>query len=297
MLDVKSARAECEAIVLRCGAGEVSPPVALMQMLIATEDERLVADVVRARTASSARAAELARLLDEHAHGCARITAMLRSDMDTPAPHATVDEGVAFARRLFDWSVQQSEEASVALYSLGDPSLLAAATSEIVELFDAWGLLGERRAVLDVGCGIGRLEVALAPRVGQIHGIDVSEQMVAAARRRCVGLANVTLSVGSGFDLADVGDGAVDLVIAVDSFPYLVQSGMPLVATHFAEARRVLRPAGDLVVLNFSYRGDALRDRQDVASLSRDHGFDVRVEGATPFTLWDGVAFRLVKCA
>ena len=291
------ARAECDSIVQRCEAGELSPPVALMQMLIAAEDDALVASVVRERSAASPRATEIARLLEAHAPGCARITAMLKSGMDSPSPHASVEDGVAFSRRLFDWSVQQSEEASVALYSLGDPALLEAATREIVSLFDTWDLLGGRRAALDIGCGIGRLEVALAPQLGTIHGIDVSEEMIAAARRRCAALPNVTLSVGSGFDLADVADGAIDFVFAVDSFPYLVQSGMPLVDAHFDEARRVLAAGGDFVVLNFSYRADAARDRDEVVSLAAAHGFDVRVLGTSPFALWDGVAFRLVKRA
>jgi SAM-dependent methyltransferase len=289
-------RVECEAILRRCEAHEISPPVALMQLLIAAEDDALVSRIVRASAATSSRVKAVADLLDAHAEGCARITTMLTSGMDSSAPHASVTDGIAFARRLFDWSVQQSEEASVALYSLGDPALLEAATREIVGLFDAWDLLGERRAALDIGCGIGRMEVALASRLGSVHGIDVSKEMIAAARRRCAALTNVTLSVGSGLDLAGVGDASIDFVFAVDSFPYLVQSGMALVDKHFAEAQRVLVPGGDFVVCNFSYR-DVARDRDDVRALAESHGLEVRVLGESPFALWDGVAFRLVKGA
>jgi SAM-dependent methyltransferase len=222
---------------------------------------------------------------------------MLRAGVDCPPENATIEEGVAFCRRLFDWSVQQSEEASVALYSLGSPALLDAATQEIVAALAGWGSLGADKRALDIGCGIGRMEIALSPELGAIDAIDVSEKMIAAARRRCAHLGNVTLSTCSGLDLGAFGAGRFDLVFAVDSFPYLVQSGMPLVAAHFVEIARVLRTDGELVLLNFSYRGDAHADRRDVEALAAAHGFDLLVNGETPFALWNGAAFRLRKSA
>jgi 2-polyprenyl-3-methyl-5-hydroxy-6-metoxy-1,4-benzoquinol methylase len=57
-----------------------------------------------------------------------------------------------------------------------------------------------RRAV-DYGCGVGRLVIPLARRVSQVVGVDISESMLAEARRNCseAGLANVD------FALADDG--------------------------------------------------------------------------------------------
>jgi ubiquinone/menaquinone biosynthesis C-methylase UbiE len=117
--------------------------------------------------------------------------------------------------------------------------------------------------------------------------------MLAAARRRCAGLTNVLLFRSSGRDLSLFKERTFDLVYAVDSFPYLCQSGMPLVETHVREARRVLRPRGDFVILNFSYRGDAAADRRDVTRLAAECGFDVIIDGSAPFVLWDGLAFHL----
>jgi SAM-dependent methyltransferase len=217
--------------------------------------------------------------------------------MDSPPKNATVEEGIAFCRRLFDWSVGQSEEASVALYSLGNPALLRAATSEIVSVLDAWGSLGSHKRALDIGCGIGRLEEALAPKLAEIHAVDVSEAMISVARRRSDGLRNVSFSTCTGMDLGGFDDESFDLVFAVDSFPYLVQSGMALVRTHFAEAARVLRANGELVILNFAYGTDASNDCDDVAALATAHGFEVLVAGTTPFALWNGTAFRLRRRA
>ena len=280
------------AIAARCARGEISPAIALMEMLIASED------LARVRAAVSASGdASLVALLVAHEAGAARVATMLRSDVDVPPRGGSVEDGIAFCKHLFDWSVRQSEEASVALYSLGSPAILQAATAEIVQLLDAWGLLGAHRRALDVGCGIGRMEVALASHLGRIDAIDVSAGMIEAARRRCAGLDNVHLAVVSGLDLAAFADGAFDLVLAVDTFPYLVQSGMPLVATHMAEAARVLAPRGDLLVLNFSYRDDAARDAADVAALSHAAGMEVVSSGTRPLALWNGVAFHLRRGA
>ncbi len=287
--------AACDTVLLRFERGELSAPIALMQLLIVTEDAAQVARLVRARAGASARATEIVELMARNSGGCERVAAMLRSDVDSPPRGATIEEGIAFCRQLFDWSVQQSEEASVALYSLGNPELLAVGTVEIVDLLESWGSLGQDKRALDIGCGIGRLETALSPRLKEIHGIDVSEKMVSAARRRCAGLPNATFSTCSGLDLAGVEDGRYDLVLAVDSFPYLVQSGMGLVDTHFREVARVLGGAGEFVVLSFSYRDDAARDRLDVAELAHAHGFSVRTNGTTPLSFWGALAFRLTK--
>lgn len=52
-------------------------------------------------------------------------------------------------------------------------------------------------AVLDVGCGCGDTSLALAHAAGstgRVHGIDISAPMLAVARRRAVGLANLTFT-------------------------------------------------------------------------------------------------------
>ena len=126
------------------------------------------------------------------------------------------------------------------------------------------------------------------------HGYQTT---VERARARCGALPNVRLEVSPGRDLASFGAASFDLVLAVDTFPYLVQSALRLAETHVAEAARVLRPGGSLVILNFSYRGDRAQDAADVARFARAHGLRGVVEGATPFEVWDGRAWRLVRGA
>ncbi len=292
-------------ILVRCLGGTLSPVVAVMQMLIETEDAtavRTAVDDVTARAASLSRSNdslvrdrvdELTQLMVDNAAGCDRVAEMLRSNMDSPDRARTVDDGIAFCERLFDWSVNQSEEASVALYSLGSPRLLDRATREIVTRLRDWGVTAIDRTVLDIGCGIGRLAVEVAPHVREIHGIDVSARMIEAAERRCRSLSNVRLLKSDGRNLGVFGDGLFDAAIAIDTFPYLYQSGESLVADYFSDIARVLRAGGDFVILNFSYRGDDEADKSDVIRLALEHGFDVVTAGQRPFVMWDGLAFHM----
>ncbi len=285
---VVTATPEVAAILERYRSGARSAPVTLMELLIETED-------FAATRAAVAGVTELEQLLSENAAGCQRIAAMLRSDMDSPKPATSVEEGIAFSERLFDWSVQQSEEASVALYSLGNPQLLEQATAEIVTQLREWGLVTRDTVMLDIGCGTGRLLAALAPEVRSATGIDVSAQMVNAARKKCASLPNATVIKGDGNGLGGLADESFDLAVAVDSFPYLRQSGYALVERFVAESARVLKPKGELVILNYSYSGDDDRDVGEVRDLARLNGFDLIEAGTRPFRLWDGVAFRMVK--
>jgi SAM-dependent methyltransferase len=275
-------------VLRRLLAGEVSPPVALAGLLFhlgsAAEAEELLAPLA----AVHPRLADLYALLRRNPAVLAEIAPLLR---DHPEEEDGGEAAIAACRRFFDRIVATSEEASVALYSLGDPELLAEATGEVVDLFARWGLLGAERRTLEIGCGIGRFQVALAGRVREAVGVDVSEGMIAAARRRAQGLGNVRFAVGSGRDLAPFPDRGFDLVFAVDSFPYLQQAGPELVAAHFSEAARVLVPGGDFAILNLSYGGDLAADRASFVDLCRSFGFVAEVIGAQPFTLWDGTAF------
>ncbi|WP_139315274.1 class I SAM-dependent methyltransferase [Mongoliimonas terrestris] len=209
---------------------------------------------------------------------------------------ATVDHrpglSVENIAAMFDAAVAVSPEAGVALHSLGDPALLAAATAEIVDVLAAGGLLAPDRDVLDVGCGIGRMALALAPRVRTVVGLDIAPAMVTEAKRRCAGLSNVRFAVSDGRDMAEVADLSVDCVLFVDAFPYVMLAGGDLPSRMVRETGRVLRPAGSLVLLNMSYRADPSADAADFTTLATAAGLTPTVIGHAPFRLWDGLMFR-----
>ena len=197
----------------------------------------------------------------------------------------------------FDRAVATSPEASVALYSLADPRLLAEATQEMVGLIAELGLLKPECRVLEIGCGIGRFAAALGPAVGRYVGIDVSNGMVETARRRCSGLANVEIRRAGGRDLADFSAASFDAVLAIDVFPHLVASEAGLAARHVAEAARVLRPGGALLIMNYSYRGNPGLDGAEVAAHAAAYGLDLLRNGTRDTEIWDATTFLMRRAA
>jgi SAM-dependent methyltransferase len=197
----------------------------------------------------------------------------------------------------FDKAAALSPEASVALYSLGSPALLAQATSEIVERMQEWGLLAPEKSALEIGCGNGRFLRALAPFFRSITGIDISAAMIAAARERCRDLSNIEARQTDGRSLAAFADACFELILAADSLPYIVRCGADLTRHHFEETARVLKPGGHFLILNFSYRGNLDDDRAEVMELAAITGFAVLRDGTRDFRLWDGASFLLSKSA
>jgi SAM-dependent methyltransferase len=281
-----------------CATGALPPNVTLL---------RLAIEAIRPEEVEAALSEALDRMRGEgEAERLREALALWRANPQAFATVQTVldgvehggpaqdpEQGVAHWAEAFDRLARVAPEGGVALYALGNPDLLRAATAEVVARLEGWGLLGPEVRVLEIGCGIGRLVGALAPQVGQVTGLDVSPGMIAQARGRCAGLANVALGVSSGRDLSGLPDRAFDLVLAADVFPYLVQAG--IAGDHVGEAARVLRPGGHLVILNFSYRGDPARDRAEVAALAARHGFDLRRAATGDFALWDAATFLLRK--
>jgi SAM-dependent methyltransferase len=283
--------AEARELVERCAAGELSPAIALVRLLL------LCGDAAMARAALEARVhegrdlgpavGEMQELLDAGGDLVLRILEHER--------RSTGDDEIARCARLFHEALRESPEASVALYSLGSPTRLEAATAEVVALLDRLGVLGPKRRILEIGCGIGRFQRALAGRAAALTGIDIAPGMIAEARRRCAGLSNVGLIRTSGRDLAAFEPATFDAVLAIDSLPYVHRVGVALLETHFREVARVLRRDGDFVILNLTYRDDLGLDREDARRLAGLGGFQVLRNGIRDLELWDGATFHLRK--
>ncbi len=282
----------------RHGRGELSTSTALSRLLLIYRDVELLRRVLAKSCAGpfAASARDLTRSLEARRDRVAQaLTAIV--DDDAP-PGASIEAGLSRYRRRFDEAVLANAAASVAFYSLGDERLLRAATEEAAGLMVELGVVSPDRDVLDLGCGIGRFEAALSTHVASITGIDVAPGMVAAARERCAGLANVRLLETSGRDLRVLADGSFDAVIAVDSFPYLYEVGGPaFVLGQLREMARVLRPGGDVLILNLSYRGDLDLDRADAGGFAADLGFELRRNGTSDLKTWDGRSFHLHRPA
>lgn len=109
--------------------------------------------------------------------------------------------------------------------------------------------LGRARTALDVGCGPG-IDIAdmarLMPDGAHISGVDISETMIAEARRRTAGLdPRVSLRTGDATDLP-YPDQAFDACRAAT-----VLQHVPDPARVIREMARVTRPGGRVGVLEF----------------------------------------------
>jgi len=284
---------DIQRIVDRYLRSEASASMVLMELVQLTEDPAALARTLPTLAGEPARLGELARHLAENEAGCRTIVRMIRQRLDSPEVARAAEDGIERCRKLFDASVAESEESSVALYSLGSPELLAAATDEVIGVLENWGVLGLRRDAMEVGCGIGRLMVPLCSRVRSVVGTDVSSGMISAATRRLEGFSNASVQSTNGQDLSEFGSGSMDLVYSVDTCPYMVLSGHALVERHFREVRRVLRPGGDFVLFNYAYG----RSREDANGevLALAHGAQLQVIRAdeSPFRLWNGIGWLM----
>ncbi len=112
--------------------------------------------------------------------------------------------------------------------------------------------------ILDIGTGTGRLLDVLAPRAERAIGLDLSREMLALARANLDRAGHKNCSVRQG-DLYALPFGAdsFDAVTIHQVLHFLEDPGRAI-----AEAARVLRPGGRLIIVDFAPHDlEELRDR------------------------------------
>ncbi len=98
---------------------------------------------------------------------------------------------------------------------------------------------------LEIGCGLGRLMLSLAPDCREIHGVDISPKMIAAAKAKLSGIPNLHLSVAENSDLGAYSDSCFDLAYSYAVFQHIPDRA--LIFRYLDETFRVLRPGGIFV--------------------------------------------------
>ncbi|MBI1745441.1 MAG: DUF4214 domain-containing protein [Acidobacteria bacterium] len=96
-------------------------------------------------------------------------------------------------------------------------------------------------AVLEIGCGSGRLLIHMAPRVALAHGVDESERLIQESLTFTSTIPNLCMKTLAG-NLDDYFDDSFDFVYVFDLFQKATSAAAILRYVH--AAARVLRPGG-----------------------------------------------------
>jgi ArsR family transcriptional regulator len=154
--------------------------------------------------------------------------------------------------------------------------------------------------LLDIGTGTGRVLELLAPRIRHGLGVDASKAMLALARARLAraGLSHCSVRLADMYRLP-LADHAVDMVVLQMVLHYAEQPESVI-----AEAARVLRPGGTLLVVDLlahgrtdltgrlAHRWPGFSDHalhRLMVGAGLEPGDPVRVPAALPIGIWPAI--------
>ena len=135
-----------------------------------------------------------------------------------------------------------------ALWEKGDFTRIAATMRESGdELVESLGVK-PGMDILDLGCGDGTTAVPAAQRGGNVVGVDIAANLVAAgnARAAAAGLDNLRFLEGDASDLRDIADDSFDLVVSIFGAMFA-----PRPFDVASEMVRVTRSGGRIVMGNW----------------------------------------------
>ena len=107
--------------------------------------------------------------------------------------------------------------------------------------------IGAQDEVLEIGCGVGRVGLVLAPLCRLWTGADISANMLAYASRRLRDVNNVRLVQLHRVGLEDFTESSFHVVYTTDMFEHLDEMDR---WRYVEEAFRVLRSGGRLAIFN-----------------------------------------------
>ena len=119
--------------------------------------------------------------------------------------------------------------------------------TQTLTFLKSWASIPPQAAVLDIGCGTGEFEwLVLREHPEQrIVGVDVCGTMLKLARQKCEAYSNVAFCTASASALPFL-DHSFDVVVSASALHYFDQPNVNL-----AEMRRVVKPGGSVVILDW----------------------------------------------
>ena len=150
------------------------------------------------------------------------------------------------------------------------------------------------RRALDIGCGPGRLLRPLSQHLTEIHGVDVSDEMVCLAREKLHDIPHVRVHLNDGVNLASFPDNYFDFIYSYAVFQHI--PSREVVFNYLEEARRVLKTGGYLrcqinglpATSKYYDTWNGVRiSACEIAGFAREHHFQLlALEGASTQYMW-----------
>lgn len=114
-------------------------------------------------------------------------------------------------------------------------------------LFHKEGFKPEGKRMLDIGCGVGRLDRGFAEMFAEVWGLDVSGEMIAQAKELNKTFSNITFIKGNGQNLSVFQNDYFDLVFSYITFQHIPEK--KIIQSYFSEVHRVLKQGGLFKIL------------------------------------------------
>jgi len=105
---------------------------------------------------------------------------------------------------------------------------------------------------LDIGCGTGVFSRLLAARLDQVLGLDLSPEMIIAARDRSQAFTNIDFQIADFLE-SDLPESHFDVIVSIAAMHHL-----PLAET-LTRIKRALKPNGVMLILDL-YKAETVMD-------------------------------------
>ena len=151
--------------------------------------------------------------------------------------------------------------------------------------------------VLEIGCGVGRMTRALASTFGEVHGVDVSEEMVQQAKHFLRTTPNAHIYRNSGKDLRVLGDLQFDFAYSFIVFQHIPSRAV--IDNYVGAVSRCLRSGSMFKFQVQGHQSPSMREprrdtwlgasisESEAAAMAERHGFELqRSAGAGTQYYW-----------
>jgi ubiquinone/menaquinone biosynthesis C-methylase UbiE len=156
-------------------------------------------------------------------------------------------------QQVWDDVAEQEDNAKIAVAGYTDESQFERTATETVNTLRQTVGVGSDDVILEIGAGVGRVGVALAPVCKKWIAADVSANMLEHAKERLRDHENVETVVLNGWDLSPIPSESLDVVYSTVVFMHLDEWDR---FAYVCEAMRVLRPGGRVYIDNYTITGD-----------------------------------------